>query len=70
MFVRHRLQAQLAFHFRWVQRAGIRSHGGRPVLSSTGASGSGFHRKQPSAGRVVAHSNKGDPVGQVSRRAE
>eukprot|EP00959_Pyramimonas_sp_CCMP1952_P296911 6211578-Pyramimonas_sp.AAC.1 len=64
MCVRHRLQAQPAFHLRWVQKAGMRSHGGRPVLSSTGASGSGFHRKQPSASRVAAHSNKGDPAGQ------
>eukprot|EP00959_Pyramimonas_sp_CCMP1952_P426138 8925683-Pyramimonas_sp.AAC.1 len=56
--VGHRLQAQQAFHLRWVQRAGMRTHGGRPLLSSAGVSGSGFHKKQPSAGRVTAHSNK------------
>eukprot|EP00959_Pyramimonas_sp_CCMP1952_P349697 7327440-Pyramimonas_sp.AAC.1 len=70
MWMRHRLEAQPAFHRRWVQRAGMRSQGGRPVTSSASVSGSGFHKKQPSAGRVTAHPNKGDPAWQVSRWAE
>eukprot|EP00959_Pyramimonas_sp_CCMP1952_P394767 8271349-Pyramimonas_sp.AAC.1 len=48
----------------------MRSQGGRPASSSAGVSGSGCHKKQPSAGRVTAHSNRGDPAGQVSQWAE
>eukprot|EP00959_Pyramimonas_sp_CCMP1952_P116349 2432272-Pyramimonas_sp.AAC.1 len=70
MWMTRRLQAQPAFHCRWVQRVGMRSRGGRPVSSSADASSSGFHKKQPSAGLVTAHSNKGDPAGQVSHWAE
>eukprot|EP00959_Pyramimonas_sp_CCMP1952_P091567 1916653-Pyramimonas_sp.AAC.1 len=63
MWMRHRLQAQPAFHCCWVHRVGMGSQGGSPVSALAGASGSGLHRKQPSAGLVTDHSSRGDPAG-------